>query len=153
CHRQGPLSAPPQVPSTTTPAARTTREYHLVGLVRDVKKESGQVVIRHEEIPGFMKAMTMPFSVTDPAVFEDLRVGYEVEGRLRFDYDGATIRDYELANLVVSKPALAAAPSLRLSLAGGEPRIGVTPHRLEAGEPVPDFTMSSEDGQSLALAA
>jgi protein SCO1/2 len=124
-------------------------------VVRGIDKESGQVVIRHEEIAGFMKAMTMPFTLKDRAIFDDLRVGDTVEGTLRVSYEGDLVKDYELANLVVSKPALAepVPPRLTLSLKGGEPLLSVVPRRLEPGEPVPDFTMTMQDGRKVALAA
>jgi protein SCO1/2 len=112
---------------------------------------SGQVVIRHEEIPGFMKAMTMPFSVKDRAVFDDLSVGDEVEGTLRVESEGGTVKDYALVDLVVSRPATAPSPTMSLSLAGGEPQLRIVPKRLEPGAMVPDFTMTTEDGETLAL--
>ncbi len=127
----------------------------MQGEVRAIKQESRQVVIHHQEIPGFMQAMTMPFTIKDASVFDDLRVGDEVEGQLRVTYEGGVVKDYELANLVVQKPALAPAPapSLTLRLRGGEPQLELVPKRLEPGEHVPDFTMTTEDGQTLSLAA
>ena len=106
------MHAPAAVARPRRPAASTLKEYPLHGEVRAVKKESRQVVIHHKEIPGFMAAMTMPFSIKDAAVFDDLRVGDEVEGRLRVTYEGGVVKDYELANLVVEKPALAPPPRL-----------------------------------------
>jgi protein SCO1/2 len=156
CHQEpqpGPASQ-----AQGAPAPSATREYPLVGEVRAIDKDSGDVVIRHEEIAGFMKAMTMPFSLKgkDRAVFDDLRVGDTVEGTLRVTYDGSEVKDYELTNLVVAKPALAAPPppppSLVLSLRGGEPQLSVAPRRLEPGEPVPDFTMTMQDGRQVSLA-
>jgi len=76
-----------------------------VGTIREIKKDAGQVVIRHEEIPGFMQAMTMPFSVKDRALFDDLAVGDEVEGTLRVEKEGEEVKDYELVDLVVRRPA------------------------------------------------
>lgn len=137
------------------PAPTTLKEYPLRGEVREVKKESRQVVIHHQEVPGFMQAMTMPFTIKDATVFDDLHVGDEVEGQLRVTYEGGVVKDYELANLVVQKPALAAvpapAPSLTLRLRGGEPQLELAPKRLEPGEAVPDFAMTTEDGQTLSL--
>src|SRR4051794_1088864 len=105
------------------------REYRLVGTVRDVKEESGQVIIHHENIDGFMPAMTMPFALKDRSLFDDLRPGDEVEGKLRVEYEGGEVKDYELRDLVVSRPAPAPppapVPSLRLNLSGGEPSLDV----------------------------
>jgi protein SCO1/2 len=152
CHQEP--AAGPVGKAGAAPGPGTVKEYRLIGEVRGIDKESGQVVIRHETIAGFMKAMTMPFSLKDRAVFDDLRVGDAVEGTLRVSYEGDEPKDYELINLVVTKPALAEPPppALTLSLRGGVPQLGVPPRRLEPGEPVPDFTMTLQDGRKLSLA-
>jgi protein SCO1/2 len=160
CHQEpqpGPASQ-----AHGSPTAPTTREYPLVGEVRAIDTESGEVVIRHEEIAGFMKPMTMPFSLKgrERAIFDDLRVGDTVEGTLRVTLDGSEVKDYELTNLVVAKPALAAPPPplapspprLTLKMRGGEPQLTVAPRRLEPGEPVTDFTMTMQDGRQVSLA-
>lgn len=43
-----------------------SREYELRGQVLAVDAERGELTIRHDDIPGFMPGMTMPFKVTDP---------------------------------------------------------------------------------------
>jgi protein SCO1/2 len=152
CHHE-PEPGPATARSTQdAPGQTTTREYRLTGLVRAVHQESGQVVIRHEEIAGFMKAMTMPFSLKDRAIFDDLQVGDEVEGTLRVSYEGSVVKDYELTNLVVARPALAEPPPLTLSVRGGQPQLTVAPRRLQPGELVSDFTMTMQDGRQVRLA-
>ena len=49
-------------------------------MVRKVDGASGEVTIAHEAIPGFMPAMTMPFTLKNKAALEDIRPGDEVEG-------------------------------------------------------------------------
>jgi protein SCO1/2 len=139
-----------QQPPPPAPVATTT-DYRLAGIVRSVQRESGQVVIRHEDIPGFMKAMTMPFPVKDRTLLDDLRAGDDVKGTLRVERAGGEVKDYTLVDLTVSKPALAAPPPLRLSTAGGKLQLAPVPRRLEPGEEVPDFTMTTEDGTTQAL--
>jgi protein SCO1/2 len=141
--------APLATGGDTPTGPRSSKDYPLVGVVRAVKKEAGEVVIRHEKIPGFMEAMTMPFSVKDRAILDELEVGDEVEGKLRVESAGGEVEDYELVDLAVSRPALA--PALTLNLSGGEPQLGLTPKRLDPGEAVPDFTMTTEDGETLKL--
>jgi protein SCO1 len=141
-----------QTPSTPPVSVVT---YKLAGTVRAIKKDAGQVVIRHDEIRGFMQAMTMPFSVKDRALLDDLAVGDEVQGTLRVESEGGQVKDYELTDLVVSRPALApppvSSPSLRLKLSGGEPELTLAPRLLEPGENVPDFTMTTQEGTALKL--
>src|SRR5258708_2404601 len=97
CRRETTASRP------SIPVRSATTDYPLVGIVREVKPESGQVILRHDDIPGFMKAMTMPFSIADSAVLDDLRVGDEVEGTLHVRTENGRVADYQLRDLVVSK--------------------------------------------------
>jgi protein SCO1/2 len=117
--------------------------------VTRVTPDAGLVLIAHEAIPGFMDAMTMPFSLKDRTLLDDLRPGDEVEGRLRVEKDGDTVKDYELETLVVTKPALAAPKVLALS--GGTLQLRDAPKRLELGQEVPDFTMTTQEGRTQKL--
>ena len=150
CHREPEAdSVKATVPK---PAAKSVQDYRLVGTVRAIKKDAGQVIIRHAAIAGFMDAMTMPFSLKNRELFDDLAVGDEVVGTLRVEKQGGEVKDYELIDLVVSRPATPPpAPSLSLSLAGGVPQIRPVPKRLKPGDPVPDFVMTDEDGSSVKL--
>ena len=40
-----------------------TREFQLKGQILDVKPGTNEVLVKHEDIPGFMPAMTMPYTV------------------------------------------------------------------------------------------
>jgi len=48
------------------------------GIVQKVVAEDRRVVIAHDDIPGFMKAMTMSFEVRNPALLEKLTPGERV---------------------------------------------------------------------------
>lgn len=61
------------------------RTYEADGTVVSVEGEL--VLIDHEDIPGFMDAMTMTFRVTDPALLEGIEEGSRV--RFRVVVDGA----------------------------------------------------------------
>ena len=64
-----------------TEAAR----YETTGTITRVEAERGSVTIAHEDVPGYMPGMTMPFTVEDPALFEGLaegdRVAFTFEAR------------------------------------------------------------------------
>ncbi len=125
------------------------QEYVLKGEVRKVEKKAREVTLRHEAIPGFMEAMTMPFHVENPVTLEDLRPGDQVEGKLRVERKNGEISDYQLLDLTVTKPALA--EPLVLDLSGKSPVLRARPKRLEKGDPVPDFTMTGQDGKPFKL--
>ncbi len=49
------------------------------GIVRAIHAERDEVVIEHQDIPGLMLAMTMPFEVADSALLEGLAAGQTVD--------------------------------------------------------------------------
>ena len=55
----------------------SAKNYDVQGLVLELLPEENQLVIAHEDIPGFMPAMTMNFYVADPKLFEGLSPGAE----------------------------------------------------------------------------
>ncbi len=56
-------------------AAAGPREYRAEGVVRAVLPEVGVIVITHEEISGYMPAMTMGFRAVSPKPYEAVEVG------------------------------------------------------------------------------
>jgi Cu/Ag efflux protein CusF len=56
-------------------AAASPREFHAEGVIRAVLPEIGIVVITHDEIAGYMPAMTMGFRATSPKVYDAVEVG------------------------------------------------------------------------------
>jgi protein SCO1/2 len=139
----------PVAVTTTSHPATSAEVYKLVGVVKGVDPEKSEVLIRHEAIPGFMDAMTMAFTLKDRSAFDDLRVGDEVEGTLRVEKEGGEVNDYDLADLVVTRPA--PAPGLTLKLSGGQPTLEAKPRVLQPGDPVPDFAVTTQDGTVLRL--
>ena len=133
-----------------TPAAaaarRSTKTYPLKGVVRKVDPAAGVVTIRHEAIPGFMAAMTMPFTSEGPASLDDVRPGDEVEGPL------AVVRGGDGQGLRPRRPDGRPSPppqALTLDLVGGAADAARRSRRsLEPGEPVPDFAMTTQDGEA-----
>ncbi|HAB19947.1 MAG TPA: hypothetical protein DCE44_26390, partial [Verrucomicrobiales bacterium] len=82
-----PQSLPPAVSATNTnsinpgmqasPLESTNilRSFHARGVIRDVPAGGQTLVIKHEEIPGFMAKMTMAFNVRDHRALEGLQPG------------------------------------------------------------------------------
>ncbi len=58
------------------------------GLGTIVALESDHVTLDHEDIPGFMKAMTMSFPVKDSSILPDFEEGMRV--RFRIEVDGSS---------------------------------------------------------------
>lgn len=122
----------------------SSRTYPLTGIVREVDAETGRVVLRHDEIPGYMPRMTMPFHVVEKSTLDDVHVGDKVSATLQVQGER-----FDLENLVVEEAA--EPPAMVLNLKGGQASLVEAPRKLEPGETVPDFTMTTQEGQALRL--
>ena len=77
-------------PAASAPAGgtRTNEQVFLVkGVVKKLGDRNQSVTIQHEEIPNFMPAMTMPFSVKDTNELRAARPGDNVSFRLHVTQD------------------------------------------------------------------
>ena len=86
--------APATTGQASPPAEATT--YTAEGTVRSVTPSGRHVMIRHEDIPGFMHAMTMPFAVADTLTVDHL----ERDHRIRFTFE-ASDTDHVLTNVTL----------------------------------------------------
>lgn len=65
--------------------ATAMREYNLQGRVETIDLNRKRATIAHEEIPGYMKPMTMGFSIPDEKTLQSLRAGDRIGARLVVD--------------------------------------------------------------------
>jgi protein SCO1/2 len=117
--------------------------------VKNVQAEQKRVRIAHDDIPGFMQAMTMEFEVKDPAILAGIRSGWAVNFTLEVAEDRAYIVQIESLN---GREEPVTPQEEASDAAGGEddnsspPGLtGFVPH------PAPDFTLTDQDEQSLTL--
>lgn len=71
----------------TVPAGHKVAHYDARGVVKAIGEGKKSVKIDHEDIPGFMKAMTMAFPVSDPRLLEGIGVGDAVDFSFAYDED------------------------------------------------------------------
>lgn len=128
-------------PASTQPAEKT---YQVVGIVRSIDQKAGEITIRHEEIAGYMKPMTMPFSVANRAELVDVQVGDKVKATLRVGRSSSTLSD-----LVVTE--FAPTPEVSVSIADGKLRVVEKPSVTAIGEKVPDFSFQTQNNEKLRL--
>jgi Cu/Ag efflux protein CusF len=57
--------------------------YDIKGKVVAVDASKNKVTLDHEDIPGLMKAMQMPFSVENAKALEGIKAGDQVHGKLK----------------------------------------------------------------------
>ncbi len=127
-----------------TPAENAAFHYEVQGLVRGLPPDHKTVEIEHEDIPGFMPAMTMPFEVRDGKELAGLTVGDAIAFRLNVQQRDSWIdrvRKIDSGKLRLPTPA-AVTPSL--------PAGGVSA-RLREGDPMPDFKLTDQDGKPVTL--
>jgi len=123
-------------------SAPSSQMFTLKGVVRKVNASTGEVTISHEEIPGFMSKMTMPFLLKDRSLLDDVQPGDEVEGPLRVTYDGDRVKDVDLQGLRVTSTVPPNPSFFPISSA---------PETLKPGEVVPDFAVTTQEGKTLRL--
>ncbi len=129
----------------------TTFDYTLRGVVGAVVPEAGRVVIRHERIPGFMPAMTMPFNLEDESILGLLQPGDEVEGVLHVEKRDGAVRNYQLRDLKRTKAAPPPSETQRPLSKASRFEAHPPPPILKVGELVPDFAMTDQTGNAFRL--
>ena len=78
-----PAFASEPVPTSTPPSQSTNAtEYSVKGVVLEVDPTEKSVKIKHEEIPGYMAAMTMSFDVKDTNELNGIEAGDPVAFRM-----------------------------------------------------------------------
>ena len=110
------------------------RRYDLKGTVVSVAPQRREVTISHENIPGYMDAMTMPFSLKDEWSYKVLTAGDKVQAVLIVQGDRSWLEELSITR---SSSAAESPPS--------DPQNEFTPY------PAADFTLTDQDGQTLTL--
>lgn len=117
------------------------REYKLQGQVLSIQPNHRQAVIRHEDIPGFMSAMTMPYDVKDPKEYESLVPGDLINAKLVVLPTAAYLEDVKK----VGNAPLEGQVSMPGAASGFE--------LTKVGAPVPNQAFVDQDGKTVDLAS
>jgi protein SCO1/2 len=115
---------------TRRPAAQ---EYPLHGQVLAVRPADREVVIRHDDVPGLMPGMTMPFRVSDAGILKGVEAGDFVNARLEVTGTDAQVTRLQKTGRHEPVPANATLPH-------------VMDPPLQAGDAVPDVSLETADG-------
>lgn len=121
---------------TQETSSTNLKKYDLKGKVVSVNKAQKQAAIDHEEIPGFMSAMTMDFNIKDDDVLNELSPGAEVSGVLYVD-NVNDVSWVEIKNIL-------AAPR-----ADQEP-LPVKEDKATIGKQIVDFNLTNQDGKQIS---
>jgi protein SCO1/2 len=112
------------------------KHYSLHGKIMSVDKIGHELIIDHDAIPGFMEAMTMPYSVTEDKLLNQVSPGDEIKADLKVQGDHIAIDRVQV---------LAKAP------AGSAPVQPKPMHVPEVGEKVPNFVLTNQNGKRIHL--
>ncbi|HTY38531.1 MAG TPA: copper-binding protein [Bacteroidota bacterium] len=72
-------------------AADSPRRFAVKGLVMELEPSQNRIVLAHDDIPHYMKAMTMAFTVADSAMLRALEVGDSVRAVLVVRKSGVSL--------------------------------------------------------------
>src|SRR5438477_10033966 len=120
------------------------REYKLQGQIISIAPDHTDATIKHEDIKGFMPAMTMPYKVREAKEYENLAPGDLINATLVIVSNDAYLKDVKkVGNAPLEKPpAEAAAPSASSAF-----------ELLKVGQPVPNGKFVNQDGKPVNLDA
>jgi protein SCO1/2 len=114
----------------------TDATYHVRGLLRSFDPASHQATISHQEVPGYMSAMTMSFRVANDAEVRDLHPGDSLSFELHVNAGTAWIdrirREYSTTPLPLNPPKTISA-------------------ELNLGNRWPDAKLTDEEGAKIWL--
>lgn len=148
CAQQSPPAAKPAAEITPQP---TQQVFQVKGTIVELTPAEKSVRIKHEEIPGYMPAMTMPFEVRDTNELAGLEIGDAVTFRMTVTENDGWIDQLKKVS-VPRITALPKVPGLRFVRDVDPLNVGdaMTDYRFtnQLGQP---FKLSEFRGQALAF--
>jgi protein SCO1/2 len=122
-------------PKSQPENASEVKRYNFKGKVVAVDRAKKKATIAHEDIPGFMNAMTMEFPIRADWVWDDLTKDSEIRAELVVTKD-----EYWLENI-----GIVAAPN------PNQPAPTPNENFAQIGKEIPDFTLTNQDGKRFSM--
>ncbi len=140
------ISAWTGIPTSGSCHAATTN-YVVRGVLKEVRQEDRQLVISHGEIPQFMAAMTMPFSVKDAAMLTNAAIGDRIVFQLHVTETDSWVDHIE--RLATAEGTAKGPADLRNTSVVSE--AGTSPSG-RSRNPLRDYKFTNELGEPVSLA-
>ena len=121
------------------------RTFTLQGQVQSLDAAHKLVTVKHEEIKGFMPAMTMPYEVAEASVMNGLAPGDLINAKLVVFANGAHLTEIKKVGTAPLEKPPADVPNPPAAAAGFE--------LLRPGEEVPAGKFLDQDGRATTFAA
>ncbi len=110
------------------------KRYPIRGVVVSSNAKTGEVTVDTQAIPGYMDAMTMPYTLKQPNIATELHPGDTITATLEAGANSDALD--EIVVVAQAKP---------------DYRPAVTYNDLEPGEAVPDFHFLNQNGRTVSL--
>jgi protein SCO1/2 len=130
---------------TACSKAPEQRTFTLQGQVQSLDSPRKLVVVKHEEIKGFMPAMTMPYEVEEAKALDGLAPGDLINAKLVVFSNGAHLTEIKKVGTAPLEKPPADVPNPPAASSGFE--------LIRPGEPVPDGKFLDQDGKARAFSA
>jgi len=144
CRREPTPSEPPPASEAPPPIeiasvqSTNLRTFYVKGVIKAIDQAQNEVTVKHEEVPGFMPAMTMPFEVKDQAELDGLAVDDEIVFRMLITPDEGWIDEVTKTGTAPAEPE----PTFR--------RVRLV-DPVEVGDAVPNYPLTNQLGQPFSL--
>ena len=126
--------------TANSPAAKAApQQYPVRGIVVSTDSASGEVLLKHDAIPGLMPPMTMSYRLEDPSALSELHPGDLITATLLADHDDAGPINLRLKNIVV------------IAQARPDYKPKVQYHVPAKGDAVPNFTLLNQSDRKISL--
>lgn len=141
CKPASDSPATPSAANSSSPAGEAITNYTVRGVVQALRPDGKTVVVKHEEIPGYMMAMTMPLEARPTNELTGVMVGDQIEFRMRVTEKDGWIDQLRILGTTKIAPT-------------NESPILVLPNvpELKPGDLLPNYTFTNELGRVIHLA-
>jgi len=140
CSRQSE-NGPSFAPKAESAGITSTQKFIVRGVIQELRPEKKEITIKHEEIPNYMPAMTMPFDVKRTNEFAGLKTNDQVTFTLVVTEKEGWIED--LKKIGVDTNSLASERPLMRLVRNVEP--------LNIGEKMPNYPFTNSLGEKVNL--
>jgi protein SCO1 len=125
-----------------TISCQQRRTFQVKGVIKEISTNRMQAQIEHENIPGYMEAMTMMFDVKNPKDLEGLQPNDQVSFRMIVTANDGWIDQVKKIGTVAAATPTNAPPAFR-------PVREVEP--LKVGDRMPEYKFTNELGEVVSL--
>ena len=126
----------------STNSDERANHYDTRGVVRGFSPDRSTIEIQHENIPGFMPSMTMPFVARNPKQIADLKTGDAISFRM-----AVTKKDLWIENVKkIPRDDVNVGELKRTPPVSAEREA-----RLKEGDKMPPFSLANQNGERISL--